>query len=389
MMGRRYIALIPAYEPDEKMTDTIRELKAKGFDIVVVDDGSGSACEELFRKAEEDAVVLTHGTNRGKGAALKTGMEYIYRYMSYSKAVKTPGGQMVTTGKDAVIVTVDADGQHLAEDAFRVARIAEANRNTLVLGSRAFSGDVPTRSMVGNTITRHVYSLATGVSVHDTQTGLRAFGREMIPRLLEIKGERYEYEINMLLELAKSGTPIIEEEIETVYEDGNKSSHFRTVSDSFKIYKEILKFSASSLVSFLIDYVMYGILIALTAAAGLSHSLIISNIGARLVSSVVNYSINRKFVFNSNSNIPKSALQYFMLAAVILIGNTIVLSTLVNTMGIGSMPAKLITEIIFFFISWTVQKYLIFYREESADFSERDTKEEARIWKAELDAKHL
>ena len=78
-----------------------------------------------------------------------------------------------------------------------------------------------------------------------------------------------------------------------------------------------------------------------------------------------------------------------MLAAVILIGNTIVLSTLVNTMGIGSMPAKLITEIIFFFISWTVQKYLIFYREESADFSERDTKEEARIWKAELDAKHL
>lgn len=389
MMGRRYIALIPAYEPDEKMTDTIRELKAKGFDIVVVDDGSGSACEELFLKAEEDAVVLTHETNRGKGAALKTGMEYIYKYMSYTKAVKTPGGQALTTGKGAVIVTVDADGQHLAEDAFRVARIAEANRNALVLGSRAFSGDVPARSMVGNTITRHVYSLATGVSVHDTQTGLRAFGREMIPRLLEIKGERYEYEINMLLELAKSGTPIIEEEIETVYEDGNKSSHFRTVSDSFKIYKEILKFSASSLVSFLIDYVMYGILIALTAAAGLSHSLIISNIGARLVSSVVNYSINRKFVFNSNSNIHKSALQYFMLAAVILIGNTIVLSTLVNTMGIGSMQAKLITEIIFFFISWTVQKYLIFYREEGADFSEKDTKEEVRMWKAELDAKHL
>lgn len=134
---------------------------------------------------------------------------------------------------------------------------------------------------------------------------------------------------------------------------------------------------------------MYGILIALTAAAGLPHSLIISNIGARLVSSAVNYSINRKFVFKSNSDIPKSALQYFMLAAVILIGNTIVLSTLVNTMGIGSMPAKLITEIIFFFISWTVQKYLIFYREEGADFSEKDTKEEVRMWKAELDAKHL
>lgn len=388
MMSRRYVALIPAYEPDEKMTDTIRDLKDKGFDIIVVDDGSGSAYEELFRKAEDEAVVLTHDVNRGKGAALKTGMEYIYKYMSYTEAVKTPGGQSVKTGRDAVIVTVDADGQHLAEDAFRVARIAEANRNALVLGSRAFSGDVPARSMLGNSITRHVYSLATGVSVHDTQTGLRAFGREMIPHLLKIKGERYEYEINMLLELAKSGTPIIEEEIATVYEDDNRSSHFRTVSDSFKIYKEILKFSASSFVSFLIDYAMYGILIVLTAATGLSHGLIISNTGARLVSSLINYSINRKFVFKSDKNIPKSALQYFMLVAVILIGNTIVLSTLVNTMGIGSMPAKLITEVIFFFISWTVQKYLIFYSGESEESPEQSDKEEVRMWKAELDAKH-
>ena len=366
-MNNRYIALIPAYEPDKKIKGLIDELIEKGFDIVVVDDGSGPDFAELFEELSRKATVLTHSENRGKGAALKTGLNYINKYMAYTESVLTPAGAVTVSGRDAVIVTVDADGQHLPDDVRRVAEISAQRRDALVLGSRALSEDIPARSRFGNTVTRHVYSAATGIHIHDTQTGLRAFHRSLIPRLLKIEGDRYEYEINMLMQLASEGVPIIEERIETVYENNNSGSHFRTVRDSFRVYREILKFSASSLASFAIDYGMYALLLALTGAAGIANNLIISNIGARLVSGTANYIMNKRLVFRSRTGFARSAAQYFLLAAFILAGNTIVLSTLAGTLGINRFAAKLITEVIFFAISWTVQKYVIFFREESDD----------------------
>ena len=311
--------------------------------------------------------MLTHPENRGKGAALRSGLSYILSYMTYDEVVRTPSGVKELSGRDAVIVTVDADGQHLPDDVLRVARIAGSRRDALVLGSRALEEDVPARSRFGNTVTRHVYSAVTGVRIHDTQTGLRAFSRDLIPVLLEIEGDRYEYEINMLLTLSAQGCTIIEERIETVYEDNNSGSHFRTVRDSFRVYKEILRFSASSLASFAIDYCMYALLLALTGAAGIGHSLVISNIGARLVSGTANYTMNRKLVFKSRTGFAKSALQYVVLAALILAGNTMVLSMLAGTLGMNSMAAKLVTEILFFVISWTVQKYVIFFSNDGAE----------------------
>ena len=375
MMRNRYIALIPAYEPDEKIKGLADELMEKGFDIVIVDDGSGPDFAELFEELSQKATVLTHVINRGKGAALKTGLNYINKYMAYTESVLTPAGAETVSGRDAVIVTVDADGQHLPDDVQRVAEISAQRRDALVLGSRALGEDIPVRSRFGNTVTRHVYSAATGVRIHDTQTGLRAFHRSLIPRLLKIEGDRYEYEINMLMQLAAEGVPIIEERIETVYEDNNSGSHFRTVRDSFRVYREILKFSASSLASFAIDYGMYALLLAATGAAGIANGLVISNIGARIVSGTANYAMNRKLVFKSRTGFAKSAVQYFLLAAFILAGNTIVLSTLAGTLGINRFAAKLITEVIFFAISWTVQKYVIFFREDSGDSeAERATK---------------
>ena len=366
-MKSRYIALIPAYEPGEKLISLVHDLRDRGFDIVVVDDGSGMDYRDTFKKVSHDAVVLTHPENRGKGAALRNGLSYILNYMAYDEVARTPSGVRELSGRDAVVVTVDADGQHLPDDVLRVARIAGNRRDALVLGSRALEEDVPARSRFGNTVTRHVYSAVTGVRVHDTQTGLRAFSRDLIPALLEIEGDRYEYEINMLLTLATEGYTIIEERIETVYEDNNSGSHFRTVRDSFRVYKEILKFSASSLASFAIDYCMYAVLLTLTGTLGMTHGLVISNIGARLVSGTANYTMNRKLVFKSRTGFAKSAAQYIALAALILAGNTMVLSLLAGTFGINSMIAKLITEILFFVISWTVQKYVIFFSNDGAE----------------------
>ncbi len=344
-MSKKYIALIPAYKPSELMTDLVVTLKEDGFAIVVVDDGSGEQYRELFDKCTPFAQVLHHTQNGGKGKALKTGLAYIADHFE----------------REAVVVTVDADGQHKAQDALNLCRLAEASPATLVLGSRKLVGDIPFRSRFGNGMTRFIYRIATGLKVHDTQTGLRAFDTSLIPALLDISGDRYEYEMNMLLQFARDKIKIVEHEIETIYINDNEGSHFNALKDSFRIYKEILKFSASSFVGFLVDYAVYSILILLT------NRLLLSNIVARVISATVNFSLNRKFVFKSKESLWKSALKYFLLAAGILAGNTIVLKMLVNYLQVNQMLAKIITEILFFMLSWLIQRLVVFNKKQAGE----------------------
>jgi glycosyltransferase involved in cell wall biosynthesis len=247
-----------------------------------------------------------HSGNKGKGRALKTGLAYIKENFP----------------KDSVVVTLDADGQHTVKDAIRVCRHAAENPGCLLLGSRSFGGDVPARSRFGNSVTRFVYRLSTGTQVNDTQTGLRAFGFEMIPLMLGVEGERYEYEMNVLLECSRQNIPIKEVEIETIYLNNNSASHFNTLKDSFRVYREIIKFAASSFTGFVVDYGMYSLLVILTGGLGTSVSIPISNIIARITSASVNYSINKRYVFQNKDSVAKTATQYFVLAACILAGNT-------------------------------------------------------------------
>lgn len=337
-MTTRKVALIPAYKPSPFLLELAERLEKLGCFVLIVDDGSGLEYEHLFFECSQYAEILHHTENKGKGSALKTGLRYILTHLP----------------KDSVIVTVDADGQHRVEDAAATMRIAEQNPDTLVLGSRKLKENVPWRSRFGNSITRFVYRLTTGLKVHDTQTGLRAFNGSLLPKLLEIPGERYEYEMNVLLQFAREKIQIVEHEIETVYLDNNSSSHFDAVKDSVRIYKEILKFSLSSFVGFLVDYAAYSLLLLIT------EKLILSNIIARVISATVNFTLNRKLVFKSKENIFKAALKYFLLAAFILLGNTLVLNLLVNVCGVDRMLAKVITEVIFFILSWLVQRLLIF-----------------------------
>ncbi|SMC34182.1 Putative flippase GtrA (transmembrane translocase of bactoprenol-linked glucose) [Papillibacter cinnamivorans DSM 12816] len=344
------IALIPAYEPGEELPEITRRLCVSGFLPVVVDDGSGEAYLPVFCRAGFYASLLTHEKNRGKGRALKTGLSFIRE--EYPDA--------------DVIVTLDADGQHSVEDALRVSGEALRSRGALVLGCRNFENGVPARSFLGNSITRLVYRLSTGRRVSDTQTGLRAFTPDLIPFLLSVEGERYEYEMNVLLECSRREIPMKEVPIQTIYLDGNSASHFNTLRDSFRVYREIFKFAASSFIGFITDYGVYSLLAYLTTGLG-APGIPISNISARAVSAAVNFTINRKLVFKSEVSPVKAAAQYFTLAACILAGNTLLLSYLVNDLGANRYLAKLLTEVTFFSVSWIVQKFVIFRKKRPAD----------------------
>ena len=335
----RKVVLIPAYEPDENLKILIQKLSKEDVFTVVVDDGSGDKYKNIFDSIQDNARVISYKSNRGKGYALKTGLNFIKNNFK---------------GENYVVVTMDSDGQHTVEDAMKLYEYIEKNPNKLALGKRIRGKNTPIRSKLGNSITTAVYSMSTKAKIYDTQTGLRAFSNNLIDTMLEIDGDRYEYEMNVLLILPRMGIEIQEIEIQTIYIDKNANSHFNTIKDSVLIYKQIIKFSLSSISSFFIDYILYSILILLT------QNILISNISARVVSSAVNYTINKKMVFKNNDSLYKSASQYFLLALIILALNTSILYVLVNVLGMNAYVSKILVEVLLFLLSWTVQKKVIF-----------------------------
>lgn len=288
------VVVIPAYQPDEKLTGVVRDLLSQtDFPIVIVNDGSNESCLPVFDalKQTERVTVLTHEVNRGKGAAMKTAFSYIYENMPSEDGV----------------VTVDADGQHLPVDVKRVSEAFSADPSALVLGGRRFTGNVPLRSRMGNAITRFVFRISTGVAVYDTQTGLRAFAVSRIPEMLALEGDRYEFEISQLLYCTKENIPIKEVTIETVYIEDNASTHFHALRDGWRIYKIILAFVSSSLISFVFEFL-------LTLLFGkFIGSLTFRTLLARVLSSILNYQLNKRVAFESNA---KGAFKKYAVTAV-------------------------------------------------------------------------
>ena len=330
------VALIPSYEPTDKLEGIIGDLTSLDrFDIIVVNDGSNSSYDKYFNRIKDRVTYLSYDENHGKGYALKYGFKYIQD--NYD---------------DCIVVTLDSDGQHTAKDTLNLCNIVSKKDNTILLGRRLRGEKTPLRSKLGNSITRVVFRLSTGIDVYDTQTGLRAFKSDLLPFMLSIEGDRFEYEMNMLLEAPRKKVKLEEETIETIYEDNNSGSHFNTIKDSFRIYKQIFKFMFASVSSFIVDYILYTIFNLITG------NLVLSNIVARVFSSIFNYTINRNMVFKDKNSIVKSVIKYYVLAAFILIVNTCLLALL--SMVINKYVAKVIIEVILFTISYFVQKRFIF-----------------------------
>ena len=344
------IALIPAYNPENCLIQVVHQLREKGFWILVVDDGSTREHKEIFQEIDDagSVLILTHTKNKGKGCAIKTGLKYIQKYIS----------------ENYTVVTVDADGQHRPKDVEMVCKMSQKHLGCLVLGRRKIQKETPLKNRLGNQITRMVYMFTTGIRIYDTQTGLRAFDHTLLAELLIIPGERYEYEMNVLLACSRNKIPMREIGIETIYINDNSSSHFHPFKDSCRIYKEILKFSASSLISFFLDYGIYSLLLWFTSGFSKSISLFLSNAVARILSGCFNYQVNRNLVFQEKAGSGRTAVQYVLLAAGILAGNTLLLEVFVH-LGMNPYIGKLCTELIFFLISWFVQRTFIFRQQRS------------------------
>ncbi len=332
--------LIPAYQPDAALLSVAEGLLGQGFEhIVIVNDGSGAAYDHIFGKLARTTGcrVIHHAVNLGKGRALKTGFNYCY--LNFPDAIG--------------FVTVDADGQHLPEDVMKVARTFLVNPQRMVIGSRVFAEGTPLRSRFGNILTRYVFRLLVGKKLSDTQSGLRCIPGAMLPDLIRLDGEKYEYEMNMLISTKTGNIDIVEQPITTVYIENNKSSHFNPLIDSMKIYFVLLRFSFSSVLASAIDFVVFSLVYLL------GRDILTSLILARLVSGGVNFAMNRSLVFRSSQATMFPLIKYFILF-VVLAGLSYVSIRSLAGIGMNVILAKILSESILFVASFAIQRDFVF-----------------------------
>ena len=350
--------VLPSLDPDDKLLTVIDGLLEYGFtDIILINDGSKPENMHYFETAARhpEVQLLHHEVNRGKGAALKTAFTW---YLE-----NRPDG--------AGVVTVDGDNQHHPEDTRAcAAHMLESSR--IVLGVRDFSlPQVPPRSRTGNRITSLVFKIFVGMTISDTQTGLRAFPRSVLERLLTVAGDRFEYETNMLLFMKQKELAFDEVKIRTVYIEENKSSHFHVVRDSWRIYKLILahffKYTASSLISSVIDWLIFVLMTDLlkTSVAGIALTAI-PLVVARAISSWINFTINQKLVFHSECSTCKALCKYFVTAVPLAVAQMLLTYAINGIFNIGEHEVLLravvyaISMTVLFFINFFVQQKWVF-----------------------------
>ncbi len=344
--------VLPSLNPDEKLNLVINGLLKEGFtDIILVNDGSDAAHMQPFKQAaaHPEVTLLTHECNKGKGRALKTAFSYVWE------------NRKDTAG----VVTVDGDNQHTSHDIKACALRLLAEKDKMILGCRDFHGpDVPFKSKFGNLCTSTVFRLFCGMKISDTQTGLRGIPFTHLPLMCQTKGERFEYETEMLFTCKRNNIGFSEVQIETVYIEDNATSHFHPIRDSLKIYRMILKFAFSSIASFLFDYGFFTLILFLLGNdTDRNIRLLIATFGARAVSSFFNFCVNKKMVFRSQASTLKSLVRYYLLCVVQAAASYGLLYLLSSLLSAGSgleAILKLVVDILLFFVSFRIQQGWVF-----------------------------
>ena len=337
----RFVVLIPAYEPAADFPSFVSELIDRGAQrVVVVDDGSGPACRTIFHEvaALPGVRVLRHATNLGKGAALKTGINAI----------------LCEYGDFSVVVTADADLQHHPDDVIAVGQYGEEHPDALVLGVRSFTTAVPSRSRFGNLVTRSVLRVVVGQKVTDTQTGLRALPYHLLPAMLKLGSQGYDFELDVLLLCRERRVAILERPIRTIYANGNASSHFNPLLDSMRIYFVLLRFATISLCTAVLDNIIFTAVLASTA------SVVESQACARIVAMLFNFVVVKRMVFRSEGRIARQILGYVTLVAVSGTVSFSLIRMFQTYFGLGVLRAKLCAEAILFLANFFIQRDVIF-----------------------------
>ncbi len=206
--------IIPVYNHGSRISDVVQDVLGLGYTLFVVDDGSTDQTRDMLVSMQEQFTLLTHDTNRGKGAALLTG---------FNAAQKSC----------ELAVTMDADGQHRASDIQNLLQANGDGKRAIIVGCRQGmdKDHVPWTSKFGRKFSNFWVWVAGGPLVSDSQSGFRLYP---LPEVLtlDVRARRFQYEVEVLVQARRQQLAVRETAVQVVYQKGSERiSHFHPWKD--------------------------------------------------------------------------------------------------------------------------------------------------------------
>ncbi len=354
------IVVITADKPDKRIFEAVEALKGEGTRFVIIDEGGGFEYAPVFMRLLEeypDCVTVLHsGAPIGRGHALKTAFRHILNDHA-------PG---------ECVLTLDHDLEKPPAAAKAVLREWESFRESIVIGSFRYTGKIPFGRDFGMKLRRSVFAVTSGARIYDIESGLRAFSADLIPELLDIKGESFDHETAILLYAQKRRIELREVEFETPYHTPPVKRTFR---DSWLIYRMIFAFMLTSFSCSVIDYITVLTSNALlrklpsavikgaaTAAIPLFGMMfdtkLIALVIGRFIGSTCNFLLNRKVVFKSTGWF--SMVKYFTLVICLLAANYLLIRLITGENGIPLWLAQPIVQTVLYPLNFLLQRKWVF-----------------------------
>lgn len=339
-----FSVLIPAYNPDNSLLNLVNSLIHvfeyhkinEGYEVVLVNDGSFSnESASVFSKlnALDMVKIINLSHNKGKGAALKEGLKYI------------------KTTKSEYVVTADADGQHLADDIVAVLE-RSISKCQFIIGVRdLYTKGTPLKSFLGNGLSSIIFKIIAKKNLPDTQSGLRAFPSKNIDRMLCISGNRYQYELSVLLEFYGGKENICK--INKVYINDNQGTSFRPIVDSIAVYSVFLRYCLNS---FLITILDFSIIYIMTKL----YPTIIVFIVIRLLTTHLYFFIMKIFTFKNLNHLGFQLMKFYALVTINIVISSSLFGLLFFTNNYNFTFSYISAAIVLFILNYFIQRNVIF-----------------------------
>lgn len=338
-----YAVIIPMYSKSRKTITLCNDLYELGADnIIVVNDGCRMSDDYSNELTSIGCHIVNIKNNKGKGASLKAGFIYAYENLYNLKG----------------FITVDADGQHKAEDVMKVARALDLRPDCLILGKRNFKkSKAPFNVRFGNRLSSVYFKVVTGTACGDCLTGLRGIPISLYEMAINTKGDRFDYEMNFLTKCADEKIQFYNVNITCEYSE-NSVSNYRLFKDTYLIYRTPLKFATASIGCTVIDLILFTFFTYLFPAS-LMWNVVFATLLARIVSGGLNFLINRKMIFKNNGQAKSQVWRFVILFLCIMIASTFLVSTL-SFIPIPVTFMKAIIDLLLWMVNYSVQRKWVF-----------------------------
>ncbi len=365
-MGLTYMhtyVIIPFYRPAEKgFLNLITQICDKGYIPVLINDASPDAALAPLGQPDPRMILLHHERHQGRGAAIRTGLAYIRDHLLPEDHPQESESE-VSAPRDTAYIAVMATSSHFSLDdlecLLETARLP-GNARRLTVGVHHPDRKRSLLSRAWNGSVHLLFHALVHAHVPTDMTGLQVFSADFLPHLLELEGDHADYDLRLLHLFSKKGDGFSEVVLQGEAPPARKNRHI--VLDTARLYQHLLRFTASSLFSFLLEYGLFCLLHYLLRDELPLVGDLIATIAARVFGNGVNYVVNCFFVFRRKPE-RNSVLQFAGLT-----GASIGLSALALYLWkLTRLPVpicKILADLCVFVVNYIVQKKLIFRKKK-------------------------